>query len=119
MEKIVICDMIKELRQKAGYTQAQVSQLLNIQRQTYSNYENATRTPPLEIITALADLYHVSTDYLILGGEIDSAQTAPEEEAAASLNPDEQTLINIFSELSEQSQKEIITFAQYKKLFTE
>ena len=69
MEKIVICDMIKELRQKAGYTQAQVSQMLNIQRQTYSNYENATRTPPLEIITALADLYHVSTDYLLMGSE--------------------------------------------------
>ncbi|WP_283685054.1 helix-turn-helix domain-containing protein [Parablautia sp. Marseille-Q6255] len=118
MEKIVICDMIKELRKKAGYTQAQVSQMLNIQRQTYCNYENATRTPPLEIITALADLYHVSMDYLILGSG-ETAQLKPVQDTENVLNPDEQTLINIFSKLSEQSQKEIITFAQYKKLFTE
>ena len=38
---------IRELRKQANYTQADVSRFLNIQRQTYCNYENAAARRPL------------------------------------------------------------------------
>ena len=61
---------LRALRKKSKYTQEYVSQFLNIQRQTYCNYENDARTPPLEIIVALSELYSVSVDYLVRDTEI-------------------------------------------------
>lgn len=112
-----ISNTIRSLRQKAGYTQSQVSQKLNIQRQTYCNYENATRTPPLEIITALSELYQVSIDYLIFGTD----RPAPPAKAAVEPSPvlgyTEQKLLDDFSDLSDQVQQEVLSFVQFKKLF--
>jgi len=56
---------LRTQRQAAGYTQEMLGQLLKIQRATYCNYENGIRTPSLEILVTLAELYHVSTDYLM------------------------------------------------------
>ena len=53
MGTTVFSTKIRKLRKEAGYTQDKVSRMLNIQRQTYSNYENALRVPPLETIVAL------------------------------------------------------------------
>lgn len=115
MDKINISSTIRELRQKAGLTQSQVSQKLNIQRQTYCNYENASRTPPLEIIVALSELYHVSVEYLICGKK--SADSMASAEASATLSESEQKLLNTFTALPEPAQRETLAFIQFKKLF--
>ena len=86
------------------YTQEEVSRRLNIQRQTYCNYENAARTPPIEIIVSLAELYHVSVDYLVRDTEM-----------APYLGIPEKKLLNEFSALSSSKQKEVIEFIQFKK----
>ncbi len=95
---------IRELRKQARYTQEEVSRRLNIQRQTYCNYENAARTPPIEIIVSLAELYHVSVDYLVRDTEM-----------APYLGIPEKKLLNEFSALSSSKQKEVIEFIQFKK----
>ena len=113
MKQSILTDHMRELRKKCGYTQEDVSLHLNIQRQTYCNYENASRTPPLDIIIALAELYHVTIDYLICGEK--------EEEALAPVSPlsdTEQMLVSEFSLLPEQSQKEVMNFIQFKKTFS-
>lgn len=107
---LTITDKIRELRKKADYTQAEVSKKLNIQRQTYCNYENALRTPPLETITALAELYQVSLDYLL--GSTDNPEIRP-----VRLSLQEKKLLNDFSSLSENSQKEVLNFILFKKLY--
>lgn len=114
MKQSILTDHMRELRKKCGYTQEDVSLHLNIQRQTYCNYENASRTPPLDIIIALAELYHVSIDYLICG-EKEAAAPAPA--PAVLLNETEQALVSEFSLLPEQSQKDVMNFIQFKKLF--
>lgn len=101
---------IRELRKKAGFTQAQVSRILNIQRQTYCNYENASRTPPLEIIISLSDLYKVSIDYLVRGKSFN-----PSRGSAQPADPSEQKLLNIYGALSDDAKKEVLSFAQFKK----
>lgn len=111
MNQSVFSDMIRTLRKNAGYTQEEVSSKLNIQRQTYSNYENACRTPPLEIIIALADLYQVSVDYLVRGVEY------KEEKTPQALLKDK--LFDSFSSLSKNAQKEVLNFIRFKKTYSE
>ena len=46
-------------------TQAQVGAALHISQRTYAYYESGQRMIPPSILSALADLYHVSVDYLL------------------------------------------------------
>ncbi len=108
MKQTIFSSTIRQLRKKAGYTQEDVSNKLNIQRQTYCNYENACRTPPLEIIIALADLYQVSVDYLVLGAD------AAEAKSPKAILKDK--LFDEFSSLSKNTQKEVLDFIRFKKL---
>lgn len=112
MKQSILLHNMRELRNTFNYTQADVSQLLNIQRQTYCNYENASRNPPLEIIIALADLYHVSVDYLVRG-----IPTPPPDASSASLSATEKKVLNDFSTMNERNQKEVMNFIQFKKQY--
>lgn len=66
MEKHV-GERIKELRQKAGLTQAELAEKLGFQPQTVSNWENGTREPDISALAQLASLFNVSLDFLLLG----------------------------------------------------
>lgn len=58
-------DILTEERKKRGYTQEDVAKYLNIARGSYAKYETGTNTPTTENIIKLADLYSLSTDYLL------------------------------------------------------
>ncbi len=107
MKHSVISSSIRILRKRAGYTQEEVSNKLSIQRQTYCNYENATRTPPLDIIVALADLYQVSVDYLVR-----------DEKSLESISAHEllkKALLDEFFSLPKAIQNEVLDFIRFKK----
>ncbi len=53
------------LRKINGYTQWDVSELLDISRSTLSKYEKGLLMPNIENLIKLADLYNVSCDYLL------------------------------------------------------
>lgn len=57
---------LRSLREDAGYTQKEFSCMLNIARQTYSNYENFLREPNLETVVRIAGILKVSLDTLLL-----------------------------------------------------
>lgn len=75
---------LKELRKSKKMTQAQAANRLNLSKTTISGYENNVKTPSLEVLKNLANLYGVSADY-ILGLEsrrmipIDSLTSSQEE----------------------------------------
>ncbi len=54
------------LRKTSGLTQEQISSKLNISRQAYSNYETGTRTPDLDTLLRISQLYNISLDTLII-----------------------------------------------------
>ncbi len=56
---------IRDLREDRDLTQQQIADHLHIRQNTYSQYENGQRQLPLSVLIALADYYHVSTDYLL------------------------------------------------------
>ncbi len=53
------------LRKEKGYLQKDVADRLHLTVATISNYEKNVRMPNLETLVKLADLYDVSTDYLL------------------------------------------------------
>ena len=46
-------------------SQKEVANSLNVSPAVISNYEKGERTPSVEMLMALARLYHCSTDYLL------------------------------------------------------
>ena len=58
-------ERIRALREDKDWTQEKVAEMLHINRRTYSAYENGVNAVPLDILAALADLHHTSTDYLL------------------------------------------------------
>ena len=56
---------LKEIRTIQGKTQIEVAKFLNIARASYANIENGKRDPDTQTISALADFFNVSVDYLI------------------------------------------------------
>lgn len=85
------------LREKNNITQQQLAEKLNISRQSLSLYEKAERTINIELLAQIADIFSVSTDYLL--GRSDTA----------SMNEDLQTACNVTG-LSENSIKMLSKF---------
>ena len=71
----VFPERLKEMRQKSGLTQQEVADLININRGSYSNWENGKREPNFDNLIKLAELLNVSVDKL-LGVKIEDNQTA-------------------------------------------
>ena len=62
MANIQLAANLRRLRSDHNYTQAQISDKLNISRQAYSNYEAGKRIPDLDLLIRIADIYHVTLD---------------------------------------------------------
>ncbi len=60
----ILARRLKQCRKDAGLTQQQVAIYCDITETAYQNYERMTREPRLEILIRIAELYHVSLDYL-------------------------------------------------------
>ena len=56
---------IRDLREDNDMKQKQVAAYLMCDQSLYSKYERGERPLPLEHAEKLADLYHVSVDYLL------------------------------------------------------
>ena len=65
MSNIQLVENLCRLRKAHHYTQQEISDLLNISRQAYSNYETSKRTPDLDSLIRLADIYNLSLDQLV------------------------------------------------------
>ncbi|MEA4889497.1 MAG: helix-turn-helix transcriptional regulator [Clostridiaceae bacterium] len=55
---------LRQLRKERELSQKCMAEALGLPRGTYTHYELGRRTPDLETLMTIADLYHVSLDYL-------------------------------------------------------
>ena len=60
-----IGDKIKELRQGRNLTQSILAQRLGVTKSVVSGYENSTTYPSFDILLGIADIFNVTTDYLL------------------------------------------------------
>lgn len=56
---------LKELREAHSLTQTQLAEKLGVSKQSVSNWENDNIQPSIEMLIKMADLFAVSTDYLL------------------------------------------------------
>lgn len=68
MDKLGIAQRLTELRTSHSYTQKRLAERLGVATTTVSAYELGNNQPPYDSLIKYADIFHVSTDY-ILGRE--------------------------------------------------
>ena len=62
---MILADKIIMLRKKNGWSQEELAEKLNVTRQSVSKWEGAQSVPDLTRILQLAQIFEVSTDYLL------------------------------------------------------
>jgi len=70
----LLADRIKKLREKAGFTQVELSNRLGLTRSSVNAWEMGLSVPSTPYIVELAGLFQVSADYLL---GIDKTATLP------------------------------------------
>lgn len=58
-------EKLKELRKSRGMSQEDLSEMLDVSRQSISKYENGTAQPDFEKLALITKLFDVSYDYLL------------------------------------------------------
>ena len=62
---MIFADKLIQLRKKSGWSQEELAEQMGVSRQSISKWEGAQSIPDLEKIIRLAQLFSVSTDYLL------------------------------------------------------
>ena len=62
---LVLAKKIKTLREEQGMTQTELAKRLNITRSSVNAWEQGISTPSTQFVVELAELFGVSTDYLL------------------------------------------------------
>ena len=56
---------LRDLREDNDLTQTHIAKLLNIKKNTYSQYESGVRQIPIDTLVKLCKFYNTSVDYII------------------------------------------------------
>ena len=80
---MIFADKLIALRKKAGWSQEELANQLNVTRQSVSKWEGAQSVPDIDKILQLSRLFGVTTDYLLKDdmGEPEYAPSAPTSDA--------------------------------------
>jgi len=62
---MILAEKIIQLRKQAGWSQEELAAKMNVSRQSVSKWEGTNSIPDLNKILMLAELFNVSTDYLL------------------------------------------------------
>lgn len=58
-------ETLKMLREKRGYSQKQLADVLHVSKNSVSHYELGICMPSIDVIINMADIFDVSIDYLL------------------------------------------------------
>ena len=61
----MVCDTIKSLRETAGLSQSALAKRLGVTRSSVNAWEMGLSIPTAQYIVEVAQLFHLSTDYLL------------------------------------------------------
>ena len=75
---MILADKIINERKKNGWSQEELAERLSVSRQSVSKWESAQAVPDLQKILKMAEIFGVSTDYL-LKDELEPESFLPEE----------------------------------------
>ena len=61
----MICDTIKELRERTGLSQSALAKKVGVTRSAVNAWEMGLSIPTTQYVAELAQLFHVSADYML------------------------------------------------------
>lgn len=61
----MICDTIRELRERAGLPQSALAKKVGVTRSAVNAWEMGLSIPATQYVAELAQLFHVSADYML------------------------------------------------------
>lgn len=76
---MIFADKLIALRKKAGWSQEELAEKLNVTRQSVSKWEGAQSVPDIDKILQMGRLFGVTTDYLLKDEQGEPEYTADEE----------------------------------------
>lgn len=97
-------ERLKFLRQQTNKTQQQIADKLGITRAAYSHFENDRNQPDSDTIVRLAELFEVSTDYLLGRDEKKPVQ-----------DPNLLVAAHIDDDVSDEDMEDILRYIEYRK----
>ncbi|MEI8666722.1 helix-turn-helix transcriptional regulator [Pseudoalteromonas sp. B28] len=62
---MILAEKIVRLRKQVGWSQEELAEKMNVSRQSVSKWESTNSIPDLNRIIMLAELFDVSTDFLL------------------------------------------------------
>ncbi|MEF7494737.1 helix-turn-helix transcriptional regulator [Lysinibacillus sphaericus] len=71
---MTLSERLVSLRESKGLTQVDVSDKLGIKRARYNAWEQGLSQPNIEMLKSIAELYNISTDYLVGKSEMVNAE---------------------------------------------
>ena len=95
---------LKKLRYEKGISQQQLADIIGVSQQSIYKYEALNVEPDLDILTALADYFSTSVDYLIGHSDINHKI---EVVTPFDLNEDEASLINAYRKLTKDEKQSL------------
>ena len=75
-------DRLLEVRKKAGMTQSDLAEKLDVSRQAVSRWEMGTAKPEFENLIAVSNIFGVSIDYLLKGADENTPEAVKTEAEA-------------------------------------
>ena len=103
---MIFADKLIQLRKKAGWSQEELAEQMNVTRQSVSKWEGAQSIPDLEKIIRLSELFGVSTDYL-LKDEIENMENAIPSDDSSDMRQVSMEEANAFLSVKEETSRTI------------
>ena len=98
-------DRLRQARKSSNLSQVQVKNITEINNKTLSNYEKNVSLPDPRTLKILADLYKVTTDWLIDGNQNDCLKTSTVN--SSDFSSEDLALLNKIKNLSPQKKQAI------------
>lgn len=118
MKNKSIGTILLDLRNKNKFTQDYVAEKIGISKMTYFRYENDIREPNKTVITKLADLYNVTSDFLLGIEDIklnSETQDLMEIREQIRRNPATRTLFSLTKNATEKDIRKVIRMLEVLK----
>ena len=112
---------LKELRMNAGYTGEEVGRMLQVSKSAISMWEKDLRSPSADLIERFADIYGVSTDYIITGHESNAPKGYYHDQEAAEYaeylrtRPHAKILFSASKDMTKEDMEEAVRYIEYLK----
>lgn len=103
---------LRSLRIKAGLSQKQLAEIINVSQQSINKYENHEVEPTLETLGVIADFFNTSIDFLVGRTELENKI---EKVYEFDLSSEEATLIQNYRSLSKKEKTAVQTLADCLK----